>query len=213
MSGFVPRSMGFTKDDPGLSVSIVECASMAEKSFFDFFYEIENFLKNPKEECSKKVLGNKELESMVLAFGAKLEQMLKEDNFEKHYGKDIYKRAVKILVKLCEMEKDVENKRDSKDGFFGSFVRKLSDYWCESLKSSTNDGFLGKVFKKVNFHDKWKFAFSSFVSVCLYKEVIQKINYYNEVKVTDGRPKSTIDIKSGTYAKTNEGVSATEHKG
>ncbi len=208
-SVFAPCSTGFTEYNAGVSVSGVEHANMTEKSFFDFFCEVENFLKNPKEECSKRVLENEELESIILAFGAKLEQMLKKGDFENHYGKDVYERAVKVWGKLCEIEKHIGNKRDSEDGIFGNFVRKISDYWCEILKKSTDDVFFGRTFKKINFYDKWKFEFFSFVSVCLSKEVIQKINY-NEIKVNDKYLQgTTYNPKMGTYVKPDEGISAT----
>ena len=203
----VPLKSGIARDNSTISKEcnalknsdILPC-NEENKRFLELFRKLEIFLRQPKDECVKKVMANKKMEKEILSFGAKLEQLLKEGKVKKEDEVE-YRAWSKLWHKLCELEDEIRKKRDFENGFIEYYAKKFSDCWCEILNINQKEGKLSKALKKQEFYRKWKYAFSALVLVDMFRK--ENLNeQYNEikVKVTDERPDGTeYDIKTGKY--------------
>lgn len=214
----VPLNSGFSdnneakKERSTLKNSDILPCNEENKKFLELFRKLEIFLRQPKDECAKKVMANEKMEKEILSFGAKLEQLLKEGKVKKEDEVE-YRAWSKLWHKLCELEDEIKKRRDLESGVVEYCAKRFLDDFYDVLNFNNHDGVLSRELKKSKFYEKWKYLSSAIVSDCMFRK--ENLNeQYNEieVKVTKEHPYGTVyDIKTGKYKVTEEHPYSTEY--
>ena len=139
------------------------------KRFLELFRKLEIFLRQPKDECAKKVMANEKMEKEILSFGAKLEQLLKEGKVKKE-DEVKYRAWSELWHKLCELQDEIRKKRDLESGFIEYYAKRFLDNFYDVLNFNNHDGILSTELKKSKFYEKWKYLSHAIVCTCVFEE-------------------------------------------
>lgn len=178
----VPLNSGFSdnneakKERSTLKNSDILPCNEENKKFLELFRKLEIFLRQPKDECAKKVMANEKMEKEILSFGAKLEQLLKEGKVKKEDEVE-YRAWSKLWHKLCELEDEIKKRRDLESGIIELCARRILKCWFKVLNIGQKGGKLSKTLKEREFCGKWKDAVFALILVYMSGKENLNLNF------------------------------------
>ena len=178
----VPLNSGFSDNNEAKkerstfkNSDILPC-NEENKKFLELFRKLEIFLRQPKDECAKKVMANEKMEKEILSFGAKLEQLLKEGKVKKEDEVE-YRAWSKLWHKLCELEVEIKKRRDLESGIIELCARRILKCWFKVLNIGQKGGKLSKTLKEREFCGKWKDAVFALILVYMSGKENLNLNF------------------------------------
>ena len=168
----VPLNSGFAgnneerKGRSTLKNSDILLCNEENKRFCELFKKLKTFLRQPKDECAKKVIANKKMEKEILSFGARLEQLLIEGKVKKE-DTIKYNAWVELWYKLCELKDEIKKRRDLESGVIEFHTGKILECCFKVLNIGQKGGKLSKALKEQEFCGKWKGTVSALVLFCM----------------------------------------------